>query len=91
MELTNESNLLESILNLDTETKFFIFIAIVIIAIICITKSKITNKKVCPHCKKEKAYRAGQNFLELYLLRLENYKKYKCLNCVRCFYIKNYN
>ena len=55
MELTNESNLLESILNLDTETKFFIFIAIVIIAIICITKSKITNKKVCPHCKKRKS------------------------------------
>ncbi len=91
MELTNESNLLESILDLDTETKFFIFITIVIFSIIFITKSKITIKKVCPHCDKEKAYRTTQNFFELYLLKLENYKKYKCLNCARCFFIKSYN
>lgn len=82
--------LIEAFIEAENDTKFFSFLILFLSAFIFSIKSKITNQKICPHCKKDKTYRTKQNFVELYLFRLENYKKYKCTGCARSFFIKNY-
>ena len=89
MDQTDVENILNELLNAEIEVKAFLLTIILIILLIYRRKSKIVSRKQCPSCKTEKAYRIGQNFIELYILRLENYKKYKCVNCARAFYIKN--
>jgi hypothetical protein len=89
MDQTDIRNILDELLNAEIEIKAFILTIILIILLIYRRKSKIVSRKQCPSCKTEKAYRTGQNFIELYIFRLENYKKYKCVNCARAFYIKN--
>jgi uncharacterized membrane protein YozB (DUF420 family) len=89
MNPTETTNKLGELLNDGIGIKVFISIITLVIALIFFIKSKIVKHKQCPSCKKDKAYRTAQNFFELYLLRLESYKKYKCVNCARAFYIKN--
>jgi hypothetical protein len=89
MNPTETTNKLNELLNADAEAMAFIFSIILALSLIYITKSKIVRHKQCPSCKKDKAYRTAQNSFELYILRLESYKKYKCVNCARAFYIKN--
>ena len=89
MDQTDVENILNELLNAEIEVKAFLLTIILIILLIYRRKSKIISRKQCPSCKTEKAYRTGQNFIESYLFRLENYKKYKCVNCARACYIKN--
>jgi transposase-like protein len=89
MNPTETTNKLNELLNADAEAMAFIFSIILALSLIYITKSKIVRHKQCPSCKKDKAYRTAQNSFELYILRLESYKKYKCVNCARAFSIKN--
>lgn len=89
MDQTDISNIIDRYILADAEAMAFIFSIILALSLIYITKSKIVRHKQCPSCKKDKAYRTAQNFFELYILRLESYKKYKCVNCARAFYIKN--
>jgi transposase-like protein len=91
MDQTDISNIIDRYILADAEAMAFIFSIILALSLIYITKSKIVRHKQCPSCKTEKAYRTGQNFIESCLFRLENYKKYKCVNCARAFYIKNKN
>jgi transposase-like protein len=89
MDQTDVENILNELLNAEIEVKAFLLTIILIILLIYRRKSKIVSRKQCPSCKTENAYRTKQNFSELYLFGLENYKKYKCINCARSFYIKN--
>jgi hypothetical protein len=91
MNPTETTNKLNELLNAEIEVKAILLTIILIILLIYRRKSKIVSREQCPSCKTEKAYRTGQNFIESCLFRLENYKKYKCVNCARAFYIKNKN
>jgi transposase-like protein len=91
MGATTISTFIDGLINTDIEIKAFLLIIISIILITYFIKSRIVMVKKCPSCKTEKAYRTGQNFIELYIFKLEYYKKYKCVNCARAFYIRHEN
>lgn len=91
MTKINFTEILETIINTEIEIKFLIFSVLFLCYYIYALKTKIVKQKECPHCKTNRSYRTHQNVMELYLLKLENYKKYKCLKCARSFYIKSYH
>ncbi len=90
MKYSSINVIFDALASLGIDTYLFFFTILFVLYYIYSIKSKIIKEMVCPHCKNDKTYRTSQNFIEQNIFHLGNYKKYKCVKCATCFYIRNF-
>jgi hypothetical protein len=73
---------------IDNSTIFLIGIGVILLSILINDqRKKITNKYVCPNCKTMANDRISRNLFEKFIYSNINSKKFKCLKCLKVFYV----